>query len=354
MAANAVAVRGLGLDWRALSGATAAFRELDEARERRERRREGSLLALGNAGRAMAAAFLAASSVGLFEGSAARRCAEDLVGLAAKTRPLLVSFQNCASIAFAAVHALPQLREQQRRRPILAGGATPPPPDRPHMRLERVAHQIGRAARLEADLDVPWGTHACVCGPSGVGKTTLLALLRGTLAPGEGRVLWGGADAAALGPAALRALVCSGGQASASAFLDGTVREALLAGCGSHCGHHAAVTDREAEELLRRVGLCTASLSDSAGALSGGERQRVALARALFHAQEKVLFMDEPFSALDEEAEMQLLRVMLDARPGQTVLLVTHRPAVAALFPRRLLLSSTGAEGSRTVRCAWE
>ena len=72
--------------------------------------------------------------------------------------------------------------------------------------------------------------------------------------------------------------------------------------------------------------------------LSGGERQRIGLARA-FYGDPKVMMLDEPNANLDAEGEQALERAVLNAKQrGTTVLLITHRPSIAAKCDRILML----------------
>jgi ABC-type lipoprotein export system ATPase subunit len=92
-----------------------------------------------------------------------------------------------------------------------------------------------------------------------------------------------------------------------------------------------------AVELLGRVGLGE-RLSHRPGQLSGGERQRVAIARALVH-RPRVLLADEPTGNLDYEAGENVLQILSQLhRDGQTIVMVTHDPAVARHADRILFL----------------
>ena len=72
--------------------------------------------------------------------------------------------------------------------------------------------------------------------------------------------------------------------------------------------------------------------------LSGGERQRIGLARA-FYGDPKVIILDEPNANLDAEGEQALERAVLQAKQrGTTVMLITHRPSIAAKCDRILML----------------
>jgi ABC-type nitrate/sulfonate/bicarbonate transport system ATPase subunit len=156
-----------------------------------------------------------------------------------------------------------------------------------------------------------------ILGRSGCGKTTLLNLVAGFLAPSEGRVLVDGEPVTEPGPD--RGMVFQ----HAALFPWLTAVENIEFGLRSQ-GVPAARRRGLALELIELVRL-RGFESRYPRELSGGMRQRVAIARALA-PDPGILLMDEPLGALDEltRAEMQdeLLRIW-QARP-KTVLLVTH------------------------------
>jgi putative ABC transport system ATP-binding protein len=169
-----------------------------------------------------------------------------------------------------------------------------------------------------------------IIGPSGSGKSSLLALAATLIPPDSGRVVIDGTDATALTrfeATALRRERIGIVFQQAQLLPALTAREQLrvmgeLGGRGARA-RRAAVRSR-VDELLDAVGL--ADQGDRRPAqLSGGQRQRVAIARALVH-EPRVLLVDEPTSALDRErgaAIMALLSRLTRERQTAT-LLVTH------------------------------
>ena len=91
-------------------------------------------------------------------------------------------------------------------------------------------------------------------------------------------------------------------------------------------------------ELLQRVGLSD-RLSHKPSELSGGEQQRVAIARALVNSP-AVLFADEPTGNLDSATKEEIHSLFFNLRRdlGQTIIIVTHDPALARLCDRSLTM----------------
>ena len=94
----------------------------------------------------------------------------------------------------------------------------------------------------------------------------------------------------------------------------------------------------KATRLLGEVGL-SARLTHKPSELSGGEQQRVAIARALVN-DPAILFADEPSGNLDSKTKEEIHRLFFDLRDrlGQTVVIVTHDPSLAALCDRTLVM----------------
>jgi len=185
---------------------------------------------------------------------------------------------------------------------------------------EGAAFQIGDKKILAPlDLQVGKGRFTCLIGPSGSGKTTLLRLLAGMALPTAGEVRFEGKPL--VGPSLRLAYVF---QDYGRALLPWrTVRqnvELALEARKVPRGDMRACTDR----TLAQVGLSHAADSYPSQ-LSGGMQQRVQIARAL--AQEpEVLFMDEPFGALDAMTRQSLQDELLKLAEstGMTVVFVTH------------------------------
>ena len=175
---------------------------------------------------------------------------------------------------------------------------------------------------LEIDRRVAPGEVLTVMGPSGVGKSTLLAAITGQLPTGfslSGSVRLDGQDITALPPHRRRVGLL---------FQDDLLFAHLSVGAnlafGLRPGGHRAERARKVAEALADVGLEGFENRDPA-TLSGGQRARVALMRMLL-ADPCALLLDEPFSRLDAERRAQVRSLVFDRARDRNlpVLLVTH------------------------------
>ncbi len=180
-------------------------------------------------------------------------------------------------------------------------------------------------ATLRAEAGVVTG----ITGPSGSGKSSLLAVAATLIRPDSGRVLIGDVDAAGLSrdeATTLRRERIGIVFQQSNLLPSLTAREQLLVMAelgGGDRGRRRRIAER-ADDLLDAVGL-TEHAGKRPAQLSGGQRQRVAIARGLVHDPD-VLLVDEPTSALDQErgaAIMELVARLTHER-GTATLLVTH------------------------------
>ncbi len=167
------------------------------------------------------------------------------------------------------------------------------------------------------NLEVEHNDFITVLGPSGCGKSTLLRIVAGLDTPTVGQVLLDGQPVT--GPGADRGMVFQ----SYTLFPWLTVRENICFGLKQK-GMPAAEQAEIAARFIAEVGL-TGFESHHPKQLSGGMQQRVALARALAN-DPKILLLDEPFGALDNQtrALMQELLLSIWELHKKTVLFVTH------------------------------
>jgi len=194
--------------------------------------------------------------------------------------------------------------------------------------LDGVKIALGGRVLVELTREVPPGEVLTVMGPSGSGKSSLLAYLAGFLDPAfgaSGRAWVDGIEITAL-PAEERHAGVLFQDPLLFPHMDvaGNLIFALPQSLKSRAARGA-----QAEAALEGVGLAGMGDRDPA-TLSGGQKARVALARVLLSAP-RMLLLDEPFSKLDMELRQQMRTLVFDkARErGLPVLLVTHDEADA-------------------------
>ena len=200
------------------------------------------------------------------------------------------------------------------------------------------------------DLGIAPGETVAIMGPSGCGKSTLLYLLGGLDRPTAGEIWLNGQDLSRLSE---RALARLRSQAIGFVFQAFHLMDELTAAENVElpallAGRSPRAARRRAEELLERVGLANRARFLPTQ-LSGGQRQRVAVARALV-ADPLVVLADEPTGNLDSAAAKDVLRLFDHLhQAGQTLIIVTHDPRVAATADRVISMRD-GTFTDQTVR----
>ncbi len=190
------------------------------------------------------------------------------------------------------------------------------------------------------DLDVDASEVVAIMGASGAGKSTLLQILGTLSTPDAGSLRIDGTDVLHLGSKELSAFR---NRRIGFVFqahhllpefdaLENVMIPALIG------GESPRIAKEKARRLLGEVGLGE-RLSHKPSELSGGEQQRVAIARALVN-QPAILFADEPSGNLDSRTKEEIhgLFFSLRDRLGQTVVIVTHDPGLAAECDRTLVM----------------
>ena len=214
-----------------------------------------------------------------------------------------------------------------------------------HLAVEKICHTY-RRGRQEAlsniDLEVKPGEALALVGRSGCGKSTLLHIMSGLLAPTSGKIFIDGARVEAPSPR----WVVMFQQPSLYPWM--TVAQNVALGL-RFTGRTKEIASR-VPEMLKLV-----ELSDYADRnvqdLSGGQQQRVALARSLAPNPE-ILFLDEPFSALDAftrgSLQRDVRRIAKDF--GITLVLVTHDlPEAVTMAERAVVLAANPGRISEIV-----
>jgi len=194
--------------------------------------------------------------------------------------------------------------------------------------LDEVRVTLGARPLLDLSLHVEPGAVVTVMGPSGSGKSSLLAYLAGTLPDaltGTGRVLLDGRNIVPLAPELRRIGLMFQDDLL---FPHLSVLQNLMFAIPRGAGPRARRRER-AEAALAEMDLAGFGPRDPA-TLSGGQRSRAALARMLL-SEPRAMLLDEPFSKLDLalRAQIRALVFAKAAERGLPALLVTHDPADA-------------------------
>jgi len=184
------------------------------------------------------------------------------------------------------------------------------------------------------DIDVTPGKIIALLGPSGSGKSTLLRILTGLSQPSSGTVLWHGQPLSGQIPS-VSIVFQSFALFPWLTVIDNVEAPLVARGMGAMERHKRAL------RMIDTVGLDgfeTAYPKE----LSGGMKQRVGFARALV-VEPEVLFMDEPFSALDvltaENLRSELLELWLSKKmPTTCIFIVTHNIEEAVLLADRVIV----------------
>jgi putative ABC transport system ATP-binding protein len=220
------------------------------------------------------------------------------------------------------------------------------------VRLENVTKRYDSGATpavADVSLAVATGEAVAIMGPSGSGKSTLLNLIAGMDRPTSGAVRVGDERVDMLSEtAAARFRRRQVGMIFQFFNLldDMTVMDNVLLPA-QLTGVRTAAARQRAENLLQTLRI--AHRRDAYPArLSGGERQRVAIARALINSP-AVLLADEPTGAVDTAAGEEIGALLLELNAaGQTLVLVTHNPDLAARYARRIIAFADGRVASDT------
>ncbi|WP_264214557.1 ABC transporter ATP-binding protein [Leisingera thetidis] len=202
------------------------------------------------------------------------------------------------------------------------------------LRLDAVTVARGGAAPIgPLSLTVPEGTRLALKGPSGAGKTSLIAVLCGRAQPLSGRAALGGADLRRLGGGALPERVAYAGQRPFT--LRASLRDNLFQ---SRAFWATPGSEPRVWELLDLFGLAgrfrsadglDTMLGESGLTLSGGERQRLCLLRALL-APFDILILDEALSEVDPATAARIMGCIDETFPQATRIITAHGGAAAA------------------------
>jgi NitT/TauT family transport system ATP-binding protein len=217
--------------------------------------------------------------------------------------------------------------------PSAVATPTPAPASAPIVSVRNVhkTYPGGVEALNDISLDFPEGKLTTLLGPSGCGKTTLLKIIAGLLPATSGEVLVEGRHVTGPGPE--RAFVFQDFALMPWATVVRNVAFGLELR-GMERSEREAVAARYIEQMSLK-----GFESKYPHELSGGMRQRVGLARALA-VNAKVLMMDEPFSAVDEQTRRKFQEDLLElvANERKTFIFVTHSIEEAVYVSDRIVL----------------
>ncbi len=243
---------------------------------------------------------------------------QTMMGLAAN----LASARVSLSRIFEILDTSPEITENANPVALTAGDIV----------FDNVTLRHDRADVLSGvSFTIPAGTFCAVLGPSGVGKSTVADLLVRLLDPDSGTVSLDGHDLRDLRIKDLRDHI--GLVDQAPYLFNATISEniAYARPAASRAEIERAGTAAGLDELIRRLPDAYETKTGERGlALSAGERQRIAIARALLR-RPRVLVLDEPTSALDADTEKLIARNLREHLRDCTVIVITHRPALAEI-----------------------
>jgi ATP-binding cassette subfamily B protein len=225
----------------------------------------------------------------------------------------------------------------------------PDPPGRPDLavtagaiRFEdvRFAHPGGGAVFDGLSLTIRPGERVALVGPSGVGKSTLVRLLRRQFPVQGGRILIDGQDIAGVSLASLNRAVAEVPQLPS--LFHRSIRDNIAYGSegATDDAIRAAAARAHCDRFIEgRAGGYNTVVGERGIQLSGGERQRVAIARA-FLKDAPILVLDEATSSLDSETEHLIQDALLGLFEGRTVIAIAHRLSTVTGMDRILYMEA--------------
>jgi ABC-type multidrug transport system fused ATPase/permease subunit len=253
-----------------------------------------------------------------------------------------------------------RLFEVLDREPRITSAADAPPlPAGPgRVELERVslAYNGDEPALEDVDLAVEAGRTVALVGPTGSGKTSLVAMLARLYDPSRGAVLIDGVDVRQVDVASLRSQISF--VADESFLFSATVAENIA------YAHPDAPRDRieqaarraQADGFIRELPEGYDTVVGERGlTLSGGQRQRVAIARALI-ADPRILILDDATSSVDARTEALIRDGLREAMAGRTTFIVAHRLSTISLADEIVVMDAgrivdRGAHDELLERC---
>ena len=204
-------------------------------------------------------------------------------------------------------------------------------PGRVELRGVSLAYNGGQPALEDIDLPVEAGRTVALVGPTGSGKTSLVALLARLYDPSRGVVRIDGADLRSVDVRSLRSQVAF--VADESFLFSASVAENIAYAKPDASAEQIELAARRAQAhdfISRLPGGYETLIGERGLTLSGGQRQRVAIARALL-ADPRILILDDATSSVDARTEAAIKRGLREAMSGRTTLIVAHRMSTISL-----------------------
>jgi tungstate transport system ATP-binding protein len=204
--------------------------------------------------------------------------------------------------------------------------------------VELSFHAGGRAIIDRVSLELAAGMRTVILGANGAGKSVLMRLMHGLLAPSSGRIEWSESDAKRV--RARQAMVFQRPVMLRRSALANVAYGLEIAGVPR------PERERRAWECLERVGLSHLA-GRAARVLSGGEQQRLALARA-WALRPEVLFLDEPTASLDPSAAREVEAIVQAIHEaGTKIVMSTHNLGQARRIADEILFLHAGRLAER-------
>lgn len=195
-----------------------------------------------------------------------------------------------------------------------------------HIQMHNVSYSYEgdvHATIKDVSIDVPQGKKIAIIGRSGAGKSTLLKLIQGAVSPGDGQVTINGVDALYFGDTMSQLIsVLNQSPHLFDTTIGNNIRLGHINASDEEIRHAGSQAQLDALIQSLPEGYDT-PMRETGGRFSGGERQRVALARILLQ-DTPVIILDEPTVGLDPRTENDLLRTILSATEGKSLIWVTH------------------------------
>lgn len=190
----------------------------------------------------------------------------------------------------------------------------------------------GVSALTDVDLDARAGEVLAIVGDNGAGKSTLIKVLTGVYQPTEGTILMDGqplvmgshSDAIAVGIDAVYQTLALADHLdpAANMFLGSELTRTIA---GIPLLDNARMRSEAERVLKERLGVILPDMSAATESLSGGQRQAIAIARAIYHADLRLLVMDEPTAALGPQETARTLDLIRALREqGLAIVLISH------------------------------